>query len=208
MVVATLFAGGVEAPHGFALACQLDKGLGPEIDYMALRRKEDVRACAILGAEAEHLPLLEAPHRGYEDAEALFAPPHPDDPAAPALAQAVRALIATHTPSQVWAPRALGGHVDHVLVHCAVRDAMGGAAVRWWMDWPYADRPSPVDPQASTLDGLDWIEDGDEASARGRKADACAAYASQIGFQFGGEAALRERLAAQACERFAVRGAP
>ena len=39
VVMATLFTGSVAEPKGFALACQLDKGLGPEIDYMALRRE-------------------------------------------------------------------------------------------------------------------------------------------------------------------------
>ncbi len=39
--LATAFTASVPDPQGFALACQLDKGLGPEVDYMALRRAED-----------------------------------------------------------------------------------------------------------------------------------------------------------------------
>ena len=53
-----------------------------------------------------------------------------------------------------------------------------------------------------------WIDEPLDVAQRARKADACAAYASQLGFQFGGEAALRERLAQAHTERFAVFGAP
>jgi len=82
VVVATVFTATVPAPTGFALACQLDKGLPPDADYMAIRRAEDEAACAALGARALHLPLREAPHRGYHSATALFQPPHDGDDAA------------------------------------------------------------------------------------------------------------------------------
>ena len=74
-----MFTGNVAEPQGFALACQLDKGLGPEVDYMALRRAEDAQACGRIGATPIHLPMLEAPHRGYADAAELFRPPRCDD---------------------------------------------------------------------------------------------------------------------------------
>ena len=204
VVVATLFTGNVAAPAGFALACQLDKGLGPEVDYMALRREEDRRACAVLGVEPVHLPLLEAPHRGYDSAAALFQPPQRDDPTVAELREAVGDLLAAHAPDAVWAPRALGGHVDHVLVHRAAREAVAPGRLRWWTDWPYADRPAPADPEAATLAAAAWADAPLDADLRARKADACAAYASQLSFQFGGEAALRARLALQHAERFAV----
>ena len=38
VVVATVFTRSVPDPQGFALACQLDKGLDASVDYMALRR--------------------------------------------------------------------------------------------------------------------------------------------------------------------------
>ncbi len=206
VVVATLFTANVARPQGFALACQLDKGLGPEVDYMALRRTEDRRACALLGAEPRHLPLLEAPHRGYGSAIDLFRPPHADDPVTEPLAQAIGAVLADEKPDEVWAPRALGGHVDHVLLHRAVRAAKPGAPLRWWTDWPYADRAAPVDPEALTVAGLAWADEHVTPDRGARKAEACAAYASQLGFQFGGETPMRARLAAIGSERFAVGG--
>ncbi|MBE7218401.1 MAG: PIG-L family deacetylase [Caulobacteraceae bacterium] len=204
VVVATLFTGNVAQPEGFALACQLDKGLGPEVDYMALRREEDRRACEALGAEPLHLPLLEAPHRGYDSAAALFQPPRADDPAADDLRDTVADLLRAQAPDEVWAPRALGGHVDHVLLHRAVR--MLAPAVAWWTDWPYADRPAPADPEAATLGKARWSDVPLDEDLRARKAQSCAAYASQLGYQFGGEPALRARVAAQASERFAYTG--
>ena len=203
VVVATLFTANVARPQGFALACQLDKGLGPEVDYMALRRAEDRAACALLHAEPLHRPYLEAPHRGYEDARALFGPPHADDPAAPALAEEVRTLLCVYRPDEVWAPRALGGHVDHVLVHRAVRETTPPERLAWWTDWPYADRPAPADPEASTVSEASWTDEPAPPDLRVRKADACAAYTSQLGFQFGGEAAMRARVLAMDAERFA-----
>ncbi len=208
VTVATLFTGNVDAPCGFALACQLDKGCGPEVDYMALRCAEDVRACAVLGVEPVHVPLLEAPHRGYGSAAELFGPVHEDDPVRQPLAEALVALLVAHGPDEVWAPCALGGHVDHVLVHQVVRELASAPARIWWTDWPYADRPAPADPQADTVAQLPWVEKALDPGARARKADACAAYASQLGFQFGGEAALRQRVLAQPNERFAVQVAP
>ena len=79
VTVATVFTESVSRPAGFALRCQTDKGLAPDADYMAIRRAEDLAACARLGAEALHLDLPEAPHRGYDSPEALFAGVHSAD---------------------------------------------------------------------------------------------------------------------------------
>ena len=40
-VMVTAFTQSIVPAEGFALACQLDKGLAPDVDYMALRRAED-----------------------------------------------------------------------------------------------------------------------------------------------------------------------
>ena len=73
-ILCTVFTKSVPRPEGFALACQLDKGLPPGADYMKLRRAEDYRAAKILNAgEVLHLNFAEAPHRGYGSAAELFA---------------------------------------------------------------------------------------------------------------------------------------
>ncbi len=209
VVVATLFTRTVPGPQGFALACQLDKGLGPDVDYMALRRAEDERALRALGAEPPlHLPFAEAPHRGYESVAALFGPPLSEDGVVAPLARALRDLLAAEAPTLLLAPQAVGGHVDHVQAVTALRDAGPGVPVLWWRDFPYVTRgsepPEPFRDALATLpDRTVALEPGDLAA---REA-ACLAYASQLGFQFGGADGLRARLAeAEGAERFKAQG--
>ncbi len=176
----TCFTASVPQPQGFALACQTDKGIAPDVDYMALRRGEDERAAARLGAAAVvHLPLPEAPHRGYGSAAELFGPVRDD-----VWRELAPLLPRDH--DAVFLPQGLGGHVDHLQVVRAAREA--GLRGRHYADLPYdldgtAGERGPVEPDLAA------------------KVDACAAYASQLGFQFGGEARMRERLLS-APERF------
>ena len=193
VVVATVFTGNVAQPTGFALACQLDKGLAADVDYMALRREEDRQACARLGAEALHLPLLEAPHRGYHSASALFGDVNPDDRARTEVPDAITALVADLRPDILLAPLGIGGHVDHQLVRDAVAALSNPPTTMLWEDWPYLDH-SDLLPREQALVVPATLE------ARAAKLTACVAYATQLGFQFGGEAALRDRLAGQRSE--------
>ncbi len=200
VVVATVFTASVPDPRGFALACQLDKGLGAEIDYMALRRAEDAAAMRALGAAPVWLPFREAPHRGYDSAPALFAGVRQEDSIVDDLAPALAALFDQHRPALVLAPRAIGGHADHVQLVRAMDRARVVAPVLpvlWWRDFPYAVRDaSPREPfrdRMAALEALDVSLSVDEAEAKRR---ACRAYASQLGFQFGGPEGLDRRLAA------------
>ncbi|MFE1600758.1 PIG-L deacetylase family protein [Methylobacterium sp. ID0610] len=207
--VATLFTASVPDPAGFALACQLDKGLGPEVDYMALRRAEDAAACARLGAAARHVPLREAPHRGYGSAPALFGDLAPGDNVRPALADALRALLAETRPDLVLAPQAVGGHVDHVQLVLALRALVPERPVLWWRDFPYTVRHAdPKEPFRADFAGLPEAAVRLAAEDEAAKREACAAYASQLGFQFGGLAGLDSRLAVEeGRERFRMQGA-
>ena len=69
VTVVTCFTTTVPDPTGFALACQLDKGLPADLDYMYLRRAENAAAMAVLGATPVALNLPAAPHRGYRSPE-------------------------------------------------------------------------------------------------------------------------------------------
>lgn len=198
VVVATVFTGNVAQPRGFALACQLDKGLGPDIDYMALRRAEDETACAVLGAEHRHLPLLEAPHRGYDNAKALFAEVRADDHAGLAVREQLESMLAELQPDWLAGPQAIGGHVDHLIVRDAVA-ALAPAGTLWWEDWPYVLR----DPVSAAGKRSAWLPLG--RSARVDKFRACSAYASQLGYQFGGAARLEDLLQQQQGEFFTIK---
>jgi LmbE family N-acetylglucosaminyl deacetylase len=209
VVMATLFTGSVADPQGFALACQLDKGLPAEVDYMALRRAEDIRAAAALGiAPPVHLPFREAPHRGYGSAPELFSDTRPDDGAAADLAPVLADLIAVETPDLILAPQAIGGHVDHVQAVRALRSLDVPVPILWWRDFPYTVREAaPKEPLAGLFGDLPEPTMRLDPHAQARKRAACAAYASQLGFQFGGAAGLEARLAREeGRERFRLSG--
>ncbi|WCS23256.1 PIG-L family deacetylase [Methylobacterium sp. NMS14P] len=205
VVMATLLTGSVAEPRGFALACQLDKGLPAEVDYMALRRDEDIEAAAALGiAPPVHLPFREAPHRGYGSAPELFSEARADDGIAADLGPAIAELIAVERPDLLLAPQAIGGHVDHVQAVRALRSLDPLPPILWWRDFPYTVRETaPREPLAALFAELSEQTVTLAPDAQDRKRAACAAYASQIGFQFGGVAGLDARLARErGIERF------
>ena len=185
VTVLTCFTGNVARPAGFALACQLDKGLDETADYMALRRNEDVAACTEIGAKALHWPFLEAPHRGYESAEALFGGVLGSDAIEAKLAPALAEVMATLQPDLVYGPWGVGNHVDHIVVRSALERV--ASEFIWWEDYPYAMRetqpPSGIHRRAISQRFAE------------RKIAATLCYESQIGFQFGGTNKARRALA-------------
>ena len=208
VVVATLFTASVPAPTGFALACQTDKGLPAEADYMAIRRAEDAEACSRLEARAVWLPFREAPHRGYGSAAALFGPLRSDDAAHLDVAAALEPLLAELAPDLLLAPQAIGGHVDHVQAVRALHLLRRAEPVLWWRDFPYLARGEthPGRPFEALLASLPEETRPIRIDA---KRHACAAYTTQLGFQFGGPDGLAQALdAAGPSEAFRRTGAP
>ncbi len=187
VTVVTCFTRSVPGPTGFALACQLDKGLPADVDYMALRRAENDAAMAVLGAATVELDLPEAPHRGYTSAPDLFAGVHPGDDVWRTVADRLAGLSA-----DLWlAPQALGAHVDHLQVLRAV--ASLDRPVLWWRDSPYVLRDPAAVPGPELPGGLAEVHLPQDLD---RRAEACACYPTQLGFQFGGVERMRTALAA------------
>ena len=201
--VATAFTRSVPDPAGFALDCQLDKGVAADIDYMALRRAEDGRACDALGAACVHLDLPEAPHRGYASAAALFAGVRPDDDVQDELRAALRSLYAADPPDLLFVPAGCGNHVDHLQLIAAAAALRGEfpAPTLHYRDAPYIVR----DPDAAGVTGGELIA-ADAAATLPAKLDACACYATQLGFQFGGERRMRRVLTGLAADEAAAAG--
>jgi len=188
--VITAFTASVPDPSPFALSTQLDKGVPADVDYMALRRAEDAAACAVLGAQAIHLPLPEAPHRQYTSAIDLFAGVHPDDNVGFALREALEPLLTGV--DLVLAPQAIGNHVDHRIV--AELMAVLAPRALWWRDTPYVLRRPDATPATVVPRGpLHAVDIGPHLT---NKITAAGCYATQLGFQFGGpehvEPQLRE----------------
>ena len=185
-VLVTTFTRSVPNPTGFALKCQTDKGLAPEVDYLAVRRAEDAEFSRIVGAaEVLWLDFAEAPHRGYDSPAELFAGVKPGDDIAEALGAHVHDLWRQCRPELVFAPQGLGNHVDHLQLIAAVSINLPADAVTWYRDTPYALR----EPSGSPGFG---VPIGEHLAA---KLDGCAAYRTQLGIQFGGEEAMRSALA-------------
>ena len=199
--VVTCFTQSVLQPQGFALACQTDKGLAADVDYMALRREEDRQACAHLGAECEWWDVAEAPHRGYDSAAKLFAELLPTDEATiTELENRLRHLLGRTYAQTVYYPYGAGDHVDHRLLIAAVaRVKTDWPRVRWvqYYDQPYTNKFAHRYPDIDTAppQSLDTLRRALAPgvhrlplpeSAQDRKFRASAAYATQVGFQFGG----------------------
>lgn len=169
---------------GYALACQLDKRLPADVDYMALRREEDAAACDLIGATPIWLPFPEAPHRGYHSVDALFTGVQRDDDIIDRVKPALSQLVEMEAPDVVFAPQAVGAHVDHVAVYRALSDCT--LAVRLWNDFPYAirhtSRPSPFAAEVAMCHHATITLDEREMRA---KRSAVSGYASQLAFQFG-----------------------
>ena len=201
--VATVFTRSVPDPAGFALDCQLDKGVPADADYMALRRAEDERACECLGAACLHLDLPEAPHRGYASAAALFAGVRDDDEIQADLRAALRALYEADPPDLLVLPAGCGNHADHLHVIAA---AAALADERPVPTLHYRDAPYVVrDPGAAAVAGGEPIA-ADAAATLSAKLDACACYTTQLGFQFGGARRMRRVLTDLAAAEAAAAG--
>ena len=205
--VVTVFTRSVPDPTGFALECQLDKGLPADADYMRLRRAEDEAACDALGAACVHWDLPEAPHRGYGSAAALFAGVRADDRVRDALTPRIAALLDRDPPDLLFLPAGCGGHVDHRQLIRAAADARrslapaGGPPTLHYRDTPYVIR----EPNAAGVVTGDTVA-ADVAATLPAKLDACARYRTQIGFQFGGEPRMRRLLTALAADEAAAEG--
>ncbi|WP_116127750.1 PIG-L deacetylase family protein [Lewinella sp. IMCC34183] len=190
----TIFTATVPVLSEFALACRLDKELDGTVDYMALRRAEDRNASALLGIDPLHWEFAEAPHRGYVSAPDLFAGVHDDDPLERArLDQKIREHLADAPYTEVLYPYGAGNHADHLQLIAAVervRPAFPAVRFRRYYDMPYAARFRDRYPELGETVPAYPLGD---ATLR-QKLAACAAYASQLGFQFGDRAGMEATL--------------
>jgi LmbE family N-acetylglucosaminyl deacetylase len=141
--VVTVCAGDpVEAELG-ALARELHRAWGLHEAPVAARREEDREALSCLGAEPVWLPELDAIYRHPScDAAALYGPPNPQDDLTQRVVAHLRRWPAA---ARCYVPLAVGGHMDHELVHRAgVALLSQGVAVAFYEDLPYALSPGAL----------------------------------------------------------------
>ena len=197
VALVTVFTRSVLRPSGFALACQTDKGLAPEVDYMELRRQEDEHFAAMMRVDRMiWAGLMEAPHRGYGSPAELFQAPREDDTIGGRMVERLTPLMERLRPELVLAPQSLGGHVDHVQVtRLLPRLGVPESRTLWYRDTPYAVRQPGARPDAS-LPAESRPLVVDVRNELPRKVAGCQCYRTQVGFQFGGTDAVGPTLEA------------
>jgi LmbE family N-acetylglucosaminyl deacetylase len=149
VLVVTVFAGKPSPDVPLSPFAQALHAAWELVDATAARREEDAAALALLGTESVYWPYTDCIYRRmpdggfpYASEEALFGDVHSSDEALIAeLAGRFRAL-ALEPASVIYAPLAVGCHVDHQIVRRAVAGLEG---VTYYEDYPYAGKPGAVE---------------------------------------------------------------
>jgi LmbE family N-acetylglucosaminyl deacetylase len=168
----------------FARELHASWGLGDEA--IAVRRREDHAAAAILGAETHWLGHREALYRGeqYCSREALFGEITTEDQLLCRRIGDQLLALCKEMDAEVYLPLAVGEHVDHVLCYRAAATlASAGAPLKYYEDFPYVFKPGALDRRVAAIPGL-RAELVDVTTVLDRRIAAVAAYASQISTLF------------------------
>jgi LmbE family N-acetylglucosaminyl deacetylase len=208
-VVAVIFGGKPDYDQLSPFARTIHGRPLAEDDLIDQRRAEERHALALLRAESRPGDFLDCIYRQdaaasrwlYTSEAALFGAVDPDDDLlVDELARCLAALAPQPGQCVLYAPLAIGNHVDHQITQrSAARLQNHGYDVRYFEDYPYSAR-DPAGLEAR----LGWLAE------RGRwechaislapaalqiKIDAVLAYPSQLGVLFPGDGAARTRVA-------------
>jgi LmbE family N-acetylglucosaminyl deacetylase len=174
----------------------------------ATRRKEDLAACAIVGAECRHFSTPDCIYRRGEDGELLY--PLEDDILGPfdykdsmlidRLADEITQFLPTG--ARLVSPLAIGNHLDHRLVRDAAEKT--GHPLLYYADYPYvAENTGPLEE----LIQEGWQPQVYPVSAAGLEAwiQAVGAYKTQISTFWPDREALAEAITAYSRECWGAR---
>jgi LmbE family N-acetylglucosaminyl deacetylase len=153
VIVVTVCGGSPQESYPSAYIEQLHKRWGTDESAIQVRKEEDKRACALLGASTVHLEIPDAIYRTndngdhfYTSDEEIFGEIHPSD--VKLIDEMERMLeVECENASSIYAPIGIGNHVDHQLI----RRAVDRSGMDHWLyrDFPYAIRAGKI---PSTLD--------------------------------------------------------
>ncbi|MFN2269820.1 MAG: PIG-L deacetylase family protein [Anaerolineae bacterium] len=183
VLVVTVFAGKPSPDVPLSPFAQAMHAAWDLVDATAARREEDAAALTLLGAESVYWPYTDCIYRRtpdggfpYASEEALFGEVHPSDEALIAELGARFRALALEPGSAVYAPLAVGCHVDHQIVRRAVAGLEG---VTCYEDYPYAGKPGAVE---AALGMARWQEEMVPlaSDALEAKIAAIACYSSQF----------------------------
>lgn len=165
------------------------------------RRREDIEALRLLGAEAIHWPYPDAIYRRdaktgaalYDSEASIFGEVQAGDSMTPeSLAQDLASLALL---ARLIAPLAAGHHVDHQIVRAAAESL--GRALTYYEDYPYVETPEKLE---DVLGAGHW---GSEIAALNDdairvKSAAIRAYRSQRSSFFKSDEEIERRIRAYA----------
>jgi len=200
VLIVTVTAGDPPGPIESPIVDRLHCTWGLGTDACSVRRDEDARACAELGAELQHWDLPESIYRVhprtaaplYRSFRQLFGAPHEAD--GPLTAELIERLKGLPTSGRVIAPLAVGRHVDHRLTRQAA-EVCFGAALAYYEDYPYVETPLALRRALGIRGGWESEVLPLSPAALHAKIDAIALYRSQIESVFRGAPIMKRRVA-------------
>lgn len=168
------------------------------------RRHEDRAACRLMGADFFHGDIPDAIYRHagdlayfYTSNQQLFGQVHQVD-AANTITKLMRLMARLPPADQLIAPLTVGNHVDHQLVRQAAENYFGEVLL-YYEDFPYVQTADAL----LTVIGNDRLNWKDETvrlneDTLSKKAEAIAAFASQISTFFSNRADIDIQIKAYA----------
>jgi LmbE family N-acetylglucosaminyl deacetylase len=209
-VVATVFGGKPDYDQLSPFALMIHGRPLANADLIDQRRAEERHALALLGAESRPGDFLDCIYRQdatqtrwlYASEAALFGPVDPtDDALVEELAHCLAALAPLPDQCVLYAPLAIGYHVDHQIVQRSAAILQGrGYSVRYFEDYPYSARdPAGLESSLARLAERDrWQSHMIPLNPADLqvKVDGVLAYPSQMGVLFPGDGPAPMRVAA------------
>jgi len=127
------------------------------VNPISVRRREDEAAAETLNAGTRHLDIPDCVYRTHDDLALypegdadIFGQIHADDPAATLLASLDIPYINCAT--TLYAPMAIGNHVDHVLVRdWALQHTPTPITVMLYADYPYSTDATAIDTARNAI---------------------------------------------------------
>ena len=118
-----------------------------------VRQREDTNACKLLGADFIHLNYLDCIYRKnqdqwlYDSEESLFGPLHEEDSKLSlTIQEEISELDGIGPETNIYAPLALGEHVDHNLVYQSMKNSEF-QNIHFYEDYPYAENYPLLDEE-------------------------------------------------------------
>jgi LmbE family N-acetylglucosaminyl deacetylase len=202
-LVVTIFAGAPLRSELSPFAAELHAHWGHLAEPVAVRREEDEKAMHLLGAHHIHLKYPDAVYR-FDDAsflylcdDDLFGSLHPSD--LKLVSQIREAIVKIHARhrSTIYAPLAVGNHVDHQLVRAAALTLHRRSyPVVFYEDYPYVEMPGALTRELERIGIERWTEQVQNLDEKDLaiKIEAIASYASQVDRLFQGGDLMAERV--------------